>query len=811
MTPPGPFHAPLLGLAAALAAGCAVTTGSPWAWLAVSAAAAAAGTWLPSRLLTARWAAWLCCLLTAGAGLRTAAEARAERLAAQVAALSSADGARVEGVVRRVLAEWPLPRVEFALRAVHAPGGSTAVDGAAALTLPQGLRPPPEGSVLLVRSMMHRPRVARFPGDLDARALLGSRGVDLQGTATSVDDLAVVADRAGFTGTDDLLARARNATRAAVRTAMPEDAAALVEAFVLGDSPGMDPEVRRPFDEAGAAHLLAVSGLQATLLAAMLFALLRALWGRIPWLLARADPGPAAALLCLPAIYAYALFAGGAASVVRSAWMAAAVMVGQALRRKAATAQVLGVAAIVMLAVEPRVVANAGFLLSFLSVLALVLLTPGVLALLQGTDADRTSWRPWLLAALASSTAAYLATLPLVAHLFGRVATWGALTNVVLVPAGAVALPAVVVGTLAGVALQWDFLLACCGAVSLALHDLCRVAALLPWPVVEVTPPGAGMTALALGGALLLAVGSWRAAVAGALGLLVGVAGLVPAQSPRNELVVMMAPVGQGDGAILRFPDGAVAVIDGGGSFISAVDPGRTVLAPLLDQLGVQQLDLMVLSHPHPDHLNGLVTLAERFRPREFWWTGQQSRHPRFRDLERALDAAGTRRVVFERPAAGPRVVQRTVGGVRVCVLHPFPERDAPDAPHHFPELSDNDNSLVLRFEHAGRAVLFPGDIEKETEAALAADPDVAPLLRADVLKIPHHGSNTSSTDAFLRAVGARHALIGVGAGNTWGFPSGEVLGRMAAHGVDVWRTDLDGLVTVHLGADGVAVEAFAR
>ncbi len=289
-----------------------------------------------------------------------------------------------------------------------------------------------------------------------------------------------------------------------------------------------------------------------------------------------------------------------------------------------------------------------------------------------------------------------------------------------------------------------------------------------------------------------------------------GLMGLVPRAVPTGALRVVMVPVGQGDGAIVRFPDGTVAVVDGGGSFISNHDPGATIMAPLLEQMGVTQLDLMVLSHPHPDHHNGLVTLARRFKPREFWWNGQPSRHPRLLALMDALKDAGTTVRVFERPAnAGFVTLQH--GGATVDILHPLPVRQGVDPPSHYPELDDNDNSLVVRLTYAGHRVLFPGDIEEEAEARLAADPEVGPLLQADVLKVPHHGSSTSTTDVLLRAVRPRHALMGVGDRNPWHFPHPDVLARLAAHQVDLWRTDEDGLITAVLDEDGVTVDAYLR
>jgi len=798
-----------LALAACLALGAAFDSGHPWWWLCVALGTVALAR---VRRLGVRWryALWLLAAVWTGVALRSAVEARANEQVAQAAAHALQTNARVEVVVERVLADHPRPRLRVRVEALHGMDGKVPWQARAVVTLPLGITAPVEGQRLLMRTSLHAPRRRRFPGDLDAKAALGSKGINLVGSVSHADDVVVLRQDDPPATAEHVVFALRARSRALIRRAVPDDAAALVEAFVLGESPWLTDAIRAPFDGAGAAHLLAVSGLQATLLAALLFYALRWLWARSAWLLSRVDPDPAAAVLSLPLIVLYAAYAGGAASVVRSAWMALAVMVGVALRRKGATVQALGLAAILMVALEPRVVMDAGFQLSFLSVLALVLVTPGLLAALGHQDDGTGSARAWLWAALASSTAAYLATLPLTVHLFGRLSVYGAVTNVLLVPMGAVALPFAVVATLLGTALDWVFPVQVAGAVSLAVMDVCKVFAQLPFSVVELPSPGAAVAALGVLGVLVMGAGSKRAAMIG-LGLCaLALTGLVPRPQPTGVLTVFMVPVGQGDGAIVRFPDGSVGVVDGGGSFISNHDPGASIMAPLLDKMGVKQLDLMILSHPHPDHHNGLVTLARKYKPKQFWWNGQPSRHPRLLALLAALQESGTAVTVFERPAQGASITVQH-GGATLDVMHPLPVRDGPDAPTHYPELDDNDNSLVVRITHGGHRILFPGDIEEEAEARLSSDPAIAPLLRADVLKVPHHGSSTSTTDALLNAVAPTIALMGVGERNPWHFPHPDVVARLASHHVDLWRTDEDGLITVDLDEHGVTVDAYAR
>lgn len=801
------WRAPLLWVAAAMATGCVAGSPAPW-WMLTLALATAALAWRVKPALGAA-GLWLLALGLGGAAHRGAAEARAAARVAQVAELGARLNARFEGTVERVLSVYPRVRAVVHVERAHSRQGVADVDFRAVVALPAALAAPHECARLMFRGTLHAPKVSAFQGDWDARASLGSKGIDLQGSVHAVGDAVLLADAPPVDGWTGFVCASRNHTRALIQSTLPEDAAALVEAFVLGDAPAMDPQVRAAFDLAGASHLLAVSGLQATLLAALFFALVRALWGRVPALLERADPGPAAAVITLPAVALYAAYAGGAASVVRSAWMAAGVMVALILRRKGALAQSLGAAAVLMMLWEPRVVMDAGFQLSFLSVLALVLLTPALQA--SWVRPGMVPWKAWVLAGLASSAASWVATLPLVTHLFGRVAPWGLVSNVLLVPLGGAVLPLVVVLGIVGAALSWSLPLQVAGALSVTVMDLCAPFAALPGALLELRPASGWMAVAALLGVLVMGLGTRRWVVAGGLVALLGLgSGVWAGLTLHPMLRVTLVPVGQGDGLILRFPDGQAAVLDAGGSFISAEDPGARVVVPLLQRMGVTELAAVILSHPHPDHMNGLVSVVKALPVREFWFNGATSGHPRFVALMEALKGRGAVLRTFQPGSDG--VARLSLGGAEVEVLHPFPPRDGPDAPPVFPEFDANDNSLVLRVGFEGRHILLPGDVEKDAEAMLtAADSPVRGMLQADVLKVPHHGSNTSSTDAFLDAVQPRHVLMGVGERNQWGFPHRDVMERFAARGTEAWRTDTDGLVEVELDRDGVRVHAFRR
>ena len=212
----------------------------------------------------------------------------------------------------------------------------------------------------------------------------------------------------------------------------------------------------------------------------------------------------------------------------------------------------------------------------------------------------------------------------------------------------------------------------------------------------------------------------------------------------------------------------------------------------MLRRKGIRSIDLAILTHPHPDHLRGFGYIATRFPIRELWWTGLGEELPEMQALLAAVRAGGGQiRLSVSLPAS---VTRR---GVTFQVLHPRPGPEA-EGLSYFPELSANDNSMVMRVSYRGRSILLVGDIEREAEGRL-----LPRIVSTEVLKIGHHGSRTSSTREFLAAVSPRLAIIACGEDNHFKFPDAEVLRRLNDRGALILRTDLDGMITLSTSASG--------
>lgn len=689
------------------------------------------------------------------------------------APVSAGDSLRVVVDVRRGLCD---PGVFHGLVTLHVPASAET-----SLVLARG----DEVEVVARLAPLHR---FWNDGTGDPAPPAARHGVVLSGAA-----LDVTVRRSG-TGLAARIDRLRSAVRARIRATFPPSTEAMARALVLGegDLPDADQDA---FRKSGLSHLLAVSGMHLVLAVASLVAGLRALLVRVTALAVRVDVARIASFVGVPMAWLYADFAGGSGSAVRAAWMMSATFAARVLNRPGDAWRAVGLSVVGMQLADPLAIHDVSFVLSALATL-------GLLGLARPLVAATSSWCPrwasFVVGPLSATLSASIACAPVLAGMSAELPLVGALANVVAVPLGEVAaLPLCFVHALAH---PWPTAergaaLAASGALAL-VRDVARVSSSVSFaslPVPSPTPWQLAALFVAVSAACFLP--AWRKSIA-----LLGVVALVALEgarfhygNPTGILRITILDVGQGDAALVDLPDGRSMLVDAGGFVGSPVDVGRRVIAPLLRARRRAALDVVVLSHPHPDHFGGMKTGLDAVRVGEFWDTGQGENEGAGGDYALVLGAMRARGVRILRPR--DLCGARDVGGVRIEVLAPCPDPTSDRGP--------NDNSFVLRLRYGARSVLFVGDAEHAEEADLLAVR--RDHLHADVLKIGHHGSRTSSSDAFLAAVAPRAAVISCGVRNRFGHPHPNTLRALARAGIPTFRTDRDGSVIVT--TDGLALD----
>ncbi|MFG3701261.1 ComEC/Rec2 family competence protein [Micromonospora sp. NPDC047620] len=573
--------------------------------------------------------------------------------------------------------------------------------------------------------------------------------------------------------------RAAGALRAGLQRAcapLPDEQGGLLPGLVVGDTSRLPPTVEEDFLATGMTHLNAVSGSNVAIVVGAVLLLAR--WARAgPWL---------AAGLCGLALVGFVVLVRPSPSVVRAATMGAIGLAALAAGRPRAALPALSAGVAVLLLFDPELAGDAGFALSVLATGGLLLLAP------RWRDGLRRRGVPAGFAeALAVPAAAQLACAPVVAGISGTVSLVAVPANLLAVPAIA---PATVLGVLAAAVspvwpvgaefLAWLASWPAWWLVTVARHGARLPAGTLPWPG---GVPGA---LLLTGLTVALLVAARRPVVRRLVAVVVVavVAGALPVRLaapgwPPANWVVAACAVGQGDTVVLPVAPGRAVVVDAG--------PDPAAADGCLRRLGVREVALLVFSHFHVDHSGGVAGVF-RGRPVDAVLAPQWAEPAAGRDLVRAEAAAHSTEVVAGR--AGWRYREGVLDLVVVGPPHPL--RGTRSDP--------NNNSLVLLATVAGVRILLAGDAETEEQRALL-DSAVPGGLRADVLKVAHHGS-AYQDPAFLDAVRPAVALVPVGAGNTYGHPHPAVLGRLARGGARVLRTDTDGDVAAVLGRSGLAV-----
>ncbi len=583
----------------------------------------------------------------------------------------------------------------------------------------------------------------------------------------------------------------------------------IFRALVLGEQGDIPEGIRELFIISGIAHLLAISGDHLGIVALLSFSLFFWVLRRSEFLLLSFSVKKLASFLTIPFLLLYTLIAGGGISVVRSAIMVIVLFLSILFDRERHLLHSLALAAFLILLFSPPSLFDVSFQLSFLAVLSILYLVPRILKELRRDEFPipfRSSMKGLLIKyikiSLITTGVAILGTAPFVALHFNRFSLIGFLTNLIAIPwVGFLIVPLSLLASLFSFffPLLASWLITINVLLTRGLLGWVGWAGSLPYASIYLPTP-TGVEIILFYALLFFSV---RLRKRGIRWLFVGIALLFflnllyweTKDLFQKELRVTFLDVGHGDSILIEFPGGKRMLMDGGGLPDERFDIGKRVIAPFLWKKRIRKIDILTLTHPDPDHLRGLNFVASHFSIGQFWSNGMSDASGTYLQLEKILREKKVKSLTLNEESS-PILFQ----GVEIRTLNPPSPLISSSKPKEASTV--NNQSLVLRLRFKEMVFLFTGDIEKEAEARMVR---MDYPLKAHVLKVPHHGSFSSSSPIFLERVRPRFAILSVGKDRTR-LPHPEVIKRYLQMGSILLRTDELGAITILTDGKGIKI-----
>jgi competence protein ComEC len=668
-------------------------------------------------------------------------------------------------------------------------GQQAAVVGRLLLYIGEGTVTLQTGDRLRFISRLQKPRNHGLPGEFDLPRYLALKNVFVTGFVRGADDIVLLRQGVAFPWQRRLDSLAAEFNRF-IAEAVPGPEGGILRALLLGERGFVPQALEDAYSRTGVNHILSISGFHVGIISLVIFQLLLAAARSSEFLILHCNLRKIMLLTTLPVIVFYLFLTGAAPATTRSVVMIAAFVVALFLERETDPINNLMLAALVILAFTPEALFDISFQFSFLALWGILILTP--IFMTPFKDMSSSVLRKLLLFLMVSA-AATVATIVPVLYYFSRMSFTGLISNFFVVPL--MGYGAVVLGFTA-LPLRYLFpplaelfLKAAAVLVHLSNEGIIFLDRI---PTFHLYSPGRSdlfLFCLILAALTFITAKRPRLLCSAVLTIMLVGKPLLVADPDAGKLKVSFLSVGQGEATLVAFPDGKRMLVDGGGAtHDGAANVGERLLAPALWKMGVSRIDYMVLTHNHPDHLQGLMYIAANFKVGEFWETGIAAGGRDYRELRRILAERG---VPVKIVAASARPLM--VGGTQVEILSPA----IVSAPAAVADPDPNDASLVFRLVYGRFSLLFTGDIGAATEEQLSKRPN---LLKCTVLKVAHHGSRFSSTPAFLAAASPEIAVISAGYKNSFHLPAPQTLAAFERQGVRVYRTDLDG--TLHMTSD---------
>ncbi len=619
------------------------------------------------------------------------------------------------------------------------------------------------GENLVVRAKLQRPQGYKTPGSFDYPVWLARKDIWVTGYVHSPAQIAEIDEAEDFITSFRYLTEKMRVDISAFLTAHLDNPihSALYHALLLGEKGKLPDYIYEQYKISGVAHILAISGLHISLVALSLFTLFYYVLRRSTYLILKWPVRKVAAILCIPPLIIYTFLAGLNSPVLRAFILVAIVTFAICTDRPKSFSTLISTTALLILAIAPQKLFTASFQLSFSAVIGIALISPVLKRLIAheaGSETTRAKrFGKWIAAGLLTSVAAVAGTAPLVIYYFNRLPLLSPITNLLIepllcfcvLPFGFLSLPFI------HVAPDLAQLLLSIGSMGIFLaNKVTHYISQFPYAAIWLPSPPLWAIVYYYCALLFLIVGACLALKYRVAGVILFIPALFFLFSPlpnanctNRAVTVTFLDVGQGSASLIELNNNKTILIDGGGSSLSK-NAGERVIAPFLWQKGITHLDGIIITHPDSDHYNGIPFITEQFSPDFIWASATQTGETSYDQL---IDQAVKKGVDI-------RIAQRgdlfeTNQAAIACLANTALD---------YPVEKRSNDGLVIAVNYQDKRILFPGDIEKDTEKRLIKE---GVELDSDVLLAAHHGSKTSNHPEFLKKVNPR--LVAVSAGYT--------------------------------------------
>lgn len=599
----------------------------------------------------------------------------------------------------------------------------------------------------------------------------------------------------------------------------------IIKAMILGNQNEIPADIRDSFNKTGTAHILSISGLHIGMVAATFFLLFFLLLKSSPYMMLRFNIIKIAASGSFAMVFIYALIAGMGVTVMRATLMAFIFLMALLTGKQKNLYNTLAIAGLLILLISPEALFDISFQLSFMSVLAIIYFVPRFNFLPLDKFSDMPLWIRSIIKYIYFSAiicvAATLGTLPLIIYYFDRVSLVSMIANMIAVP---------LLGTLTLAVAMFFILFSFSPVISgffiqmatfLTQISITIIHKFASLPYSSLSIPKLNFVEIALFYVLMVFITKFmdekkkeqlgvmpsrvQSATLKYLSAIIIVFFILDItyftlrDQFSSDLRITVLDVGQGNCTVIQLPGGYNMIVDGGGFAKGSFDVGKGVVAPFLYKKRINRIDTALLSHPHPDHLLGLIYILNNFKVHQLWknnLTIDAIAYPQWEETIRARHVHVS--------SMTKSIPDKIFNKVRLKILWP-PDKDFDDS-HNLSYDAVNDSSVVLKITYGKISFLIPGDISADIEKSLVqSNID----LKSDVVIAPHHGSSNSSSIEFIKAVSCRYVVFSAGKSNVFKHPHPSIIQRYQEAGATILRTDLHGAISFTTNGDDLKVSTF--